>query len=425
MIRGAKVRAEGMPSARCYLRRAGAASGASTRHLAVVVRRLLDFHRLHPQLADFGAYRVDEDRRQARKLEAALAALADCAPRWEELRDRVAAERPRALTAGLRERPDGRRPSGPRPTPVTVVATDGSQIYPDRHVEPTCYLLNVSRIAFHYGTDEEPLMAAEPELRYRRRDLDELRTEEGESAYFDVSAEVVSALRDERELHWLYVTAAEERRSARPIVAMADGTLIRWMLRGMKHRALEDELIRRYLGILERFRADGLPVCSYVSMPANTEIVNLLRLHLGETDDTPEEESLRGLADRQLFERTLAEGERSALFESGSHIQAEYGPHHRICYFYVRLPEEVGRVELPAWVAEQPGWLDLVHAVVLDQCAKGGGYPIALTEAHERAIIRAQEKALFYRILEREMQGAGLGRYAGSQKAASKRAPRI
>ena len=156
-----------------------------------------------------------------------------------------------------------------------------------------------------------------------------------------------------------------------------------------------------------------------------TKLINLLGLHRGETDETPDQESVQGLVDRLVFERTLAVGERSALFESGSHIQKDYGPHHRICYFYVRLPEEVGRVELPAWVAEQPGWLDMIHAVVVDQAEKGGGYPIVLTEAHERAVIRAQEKALFYRILEREMQRAGLRGYAGSQKAASKRAPRI
>ena len=386
---------------------------------------MLDFHRLHPQLADFSAYRVDEDARRVRKLDLALAAFRACAPEWEALRDRVAHAKPRALTAGLRERPDGRAPCGARPTPVTVVATDGSQIYPDRHVEPTCYLLNVSRIAFHYGTEEPPLMTAEPELRFRRRDLDELNADGGEEALFDLSTEVVSALRDEQELHWLFETAHAERRSARPVLAMADGTLIRWMLRGMNHRALEDRLIARYLALLDRFRDEGIPVCSYVSMPGNTELVNLLCFHRREPDDLDEAASLRGLLDRFVFERTLGVGERSALFESGSHIQSEYGPHHWICYFYVRLPEEVGRVELPAWVAEQPGMLEMIHAVVLDQAAKGGGYPVILTEAHERAVIRAQEKAMFYRILEREMQRAGLRGYAGSQKAASKRAPRI
>ena len=385
---------------------------------------MLDFHRLHPQLSDFSAYRVDEDARQAAKLEVALDAFRDCAPVWEALRDRVTSERPRTLLAGLRERPDGCATCGPRPTPITLVATDGSQIYPDRHVEPTCYLLNVSRIAFHYGTEETPLMAAEPELRYRHRDLAELNADDGPEAHFDISTEVVSALRDEQELYWLFETAYAERQSQRPVLAMADGTLIRWMLRGMKNRALEDRLIGRYLAILERFRDEGIPVCSYVSMPGNTELVNLLCLHRGEPDDLADEESLRGLLDRLVFEQTLAVGERSALFESGSRIQSEYGG-HRICYFYVRLPQEVGRVELPAWVVDQPGWLDMIHAVVVDQAAKGGGYPVILTEAHERAVIRAQEKAMFYRILEREMQRAGLRGYAGSQKAASKRAPRI
>ncbi len=387
--------------------------------------KLLDFHRLHPQLSDFSAYRVGEDARRDVKLALALDAFRACAPEWEALRDRVTRERPRTLMAGLRERPDGCCPGGPRPPLVTVVATDGSQIYPDRHVEPACYLLNVSRIAFHYGTEEPPLMVAEPELRFRRRDLDDLNADGGEEALFDVSTEVVSALRDEQELHWLFETAYHERQSARPILAMADGTLIRWMLRGMNHRALEDKLIGRYLAILERFYDEGIPVCSYISMPGNTELVNLLGLHRNETDATPDEDSVQGVLDRLVFEQTLVVGERSALFESGSRIQREYGPHHRICYFYVRLPEEVGRVELPAWVAEQPGWLDMIHAVVVDQAEKGGGYPVILTEAHERAVIRAQEKAMFYRILEREMQRAGLTGYAGSQKAASKRAPRI
>ncbi len=390
---------------------------------------MLDIHRLHPQLSDFSAYRVGEEARLAHKLDAALGALADCAGCWEDTHERAQAARKRgdwrSLTAGLREPPDGCSPCTERPTPVTVVAADGSQIFPDRHVEPACYVLNVGRIAFHYGTEEPPLMQAEPELRYRQNDLAELAPEEGDAAPFDVTAEVVSALRDEQELRWLLHTAVEERQPGRFTLAVADGTLIRWMLRGMKHRAVEDRLIARYLALLEGFRREGIPVCSYVSMPGNTELVNLLRFHRDEPEDADDADSLRGILDRLVFERTLGVGERSALFVSGSHIQREYGPEQEVCYFYLRLPQEVGRVELPAWVAAQPGWLDHIHAVMLSECEKGGGYPMILTEAHERAVIRAPEKALFYRILEREMARAGLRGYAGSQKAASKRAPRI
>jgi hypothetical protein len=196
------------------------------------------------------------------------------------------------------------------------------------------------------------------------------------------------------------------------------------MVRGMKHRALEDRLIARYLAHLDGFMAEGVPVASYISQPGSADVVGLLRCYLDESDETPEAESLRGLLDRHLFARTLARGERSALFFSRSHINADYGP-HRIGFFYLRLDDEVARVEVPAWVAAQPAWLDLIHAVLLDQAEKGGGYPVILSEAHERAVVRQPEKTLFYSILEREMHRAGLGHLTTSQKAASKRAPRI
>jgi hypothetical protein len=165
-------------------------------------------------------------------------------------------------------------------------------------------------------------------------------------------------------------------------------------------------------------------------MPGGTEVINLLRVHNGETADTPPdaEDSLAGLTDRWLFEQTLAPGERSALFESASRIQRAYGE-SRICFFYLGIPAasglaEVGRVEVPQWLADDPALVDLVHAVVLSECEKGGGYPMILSEAHERAVIRAHEKALFYEMLEREMAGAGLP-YSGSRKAASKRRPMV
>ncbi|MEL7363466.1 MAG: DNA double-strand break repair nuclease NurA, partial [Bacteroidota bacterium] len=323
-----------------------------------------------------------------------------------------------------RENPGIGQACGPRPDFVTVVATDGSQIYPDRHIEPACYLLNVGCIAFQYGTTEPPWMQAVPRLRYRDQDLEALRGDDGEAAIHDLTTEVVSALRDQLELEQLFATAQEARRSGRPILAMADGTLIRWMVRGMKNRRLEQKLIGDYLEVLDAFQEHGIPVCSYISKPGNDELVNLLRFYRGETERSAAADTLTGLLDRHVAEDRLAVGERSGCFASGSHILEEYGP-HRICAFYVRLRDEVARIELPAWVADQPAWLDLIHAVVLDQCAKGGGYPIILQEAHERAVVRQQEKALFYHILDRQMHHAGLGTSGTSLKAASKRAPRV
>ena len=268
---------------------------------------MIDFARLAGQLGDFAAYRREEDTRHADRLRRAVEALGACRPTWEDLVARAEARSGGPLRALPQSDPGECHTCGDRPPTVTVVATDGSQIFPDRHVDPACYLLNVGRIALHYGTLDAPLIVAEPDLRYRAEDLLDLSGDD-DPITVDFSAEVVSALRDEQELHWLFRTASEERRSGRPIVGLADGTLIRWMLRGMKNRRVEDRLIDRYVRELDRFQEAGIPIASYVSRPGNAEVVNFLRMHLGEEDFDASPTSLRGLLDRHLFEHVLAEG---------------------------------------------------------------------------------------------------------------------
>ena len=382
---------------------------------------MIDFARLASLLGDFSAYQREEQDRHVWRLAAALECLEDCAPEWEPLAERASGAGRGPLRAIPLARPDASTACGPRPATVTVVATDGSQIFPDRHADPACYLLNVSRIALHYGTLDAPLMVAEPDFRYSRTDLDDLAPDDPESP--EASAEVVSALRDEQELGWLHRTAFDERRSGRDLVALADGTLIRWMLRGMKNRSLEKTLLARYVAILDRFQADGIPLASYISRPGAAEVVNLLRLHRGEGDWDRGDDSLHGLLDRHLFEEVLGVGERSATFASRSEVLSEYGP-HKIVAFYLRLPGEVARVEMPEWAAQVPGWLDLVHSVLLDQAEKGGGYPIILQEAHERAVVRAEEREMFFRLLAGRLRRDGLASGA-SGKSVSKQVPRV
>jgi len=387
---------------------------------------MLDISRLRDQFPDFSSYQMHEQALLAGKLKRALDAITDCAGDWKELRDQVEAVRPKWLVAGLRSSPAGVATCGPRPTPISVVATDGSQIYPDRHVEPTCYLLNVSRIAFHYGTVEQPLMESVPFFRYRRPEVEETE----DPLLGGATPEVVSALRDEAELKALLAVAMAVRKSERPLVALADGTLIRWMIRLMQNPDLEARLITSYTNTLSRFREKKIPLCAYISMPGNMEVVNLLRVYLGETDDdeSDSETSLAGLTDRLIFERVLSPGERSATFETASHIQREYGV-DRICYFYVHIPSqsggaEIGRVEIPHWIADDNRLVDLIHAVVLSECEKGDGYPMILSEAHEKVVIRAQEKEHFYELIAREMAILGV-LFSASRKQVSKRRPLV
>jgi hypothetical protein len=391
---------------------------------------MLDLSRLRSQIDAFESYQVaSEDRRklQRRRAGRALQAVADD---WQAVRRRVEEAEPRELVARMREDPARTSAAPERPTPVTVVATDGSQIYPDRHVEPTYFLLNVGRVAFQYGTTAAPALDAVPDLRFRE-DLDR----HFDAVLASMTTEVVSALRDEMELEHLLDAARENAVGGRALVALADGTLIRWMIRGMRNQPLEEALIRRYTGYLQDFRAEQYPLASYVSMPGTTDVVNLLRFHLGELgddgewvdDETP---TLRGFLDRTLFDDVLAVGERSAVFGSASHIIRESYPEGQaICYFYLKIPtgpqtSEITRVEMPEWVLDIPDAVDHLHATLLDECRKGSGYPVSLSEAHEHAVIRADERDAFFRLIERRLRRAGLPT-TGSRKRLSKQRPRV
>jgi len=170
-------------------------------------------------------------------------------------------------------------------------------------------------------------------------------------------------------------------------------------------------------------------------MPASTEVVNLLRFVGGDLEPEPPvgtdvspEPRLDGVLDRHVLDMVLDSGERSAVFGSASHIQGEYPTGTDISFFYVNVPGpsggEIGRVEVPRWVAEKPTLLAHVHATVLQECEKGEGYPLALSEAHEQAVVRASEREAFFRLVERRLRRAGLGPI-GSRKRRSKQRPRV
>jgi NurA-like 5'-3' nuclease len=107
-----------------------------------------------------------------------------------------------------------------------------------------------------------------------------------------------------------------------------------------------------------------------------------------------------GVQDRELFINLLGQGERSALFISQSSIvQKRYGE-HQVYFFYLRVDDEIARVEIPRWVATDESLLNLAHALVLDQCRRGHGYPVALTEAHEKAVVTTTDREQFWQLVE-------------------------
>lgn len=132
---------------------------------------MLDSKRLRDQLgACEQRHKERLDRREAQR-QWARRVFEMCHEHWTTVQEALASARPRRLVAQMQGPPATTHSAPERPSPITVVATDGSQIYPDRPVEPAFFLLNVSRVAFQYGTIEESLPDTVPTLHFRA-DLD-------------------------------------------------------------------------------------------------------------------------------------------------------------------------------------------------------------------------------------------------------------
>jgi hypothetical protein len=355
--------------------------------------------------------RVDRAVEEARKW----------APDWGVLARAVEDGRTSWLVARLSGPPGENLPDPPRPARFTVVATDGSQIFPDRHEISSCYLLNVGFVVIHYGTGERATLSSRPFLFYRDEDL----YEEWEGRRTAVTRESVGIRRGALEFRYLADLSVQAREQGRTVLAMSDGTLILWSLEG-RPPDFRETTLRAYLEAFERMRVGRIPVAGYISSPGSADLVNALRVGICPEEPTdcdrcpwkadrresllePERigdppvaplpcASIEGVTDAALFSRILGPGERSGVFGSRSRILRDYGP-HAIRFFYLNTGSEIARVEIPKWVAEDADLLDLTHAGVVDQARKGQGYPVVLSEAHEKAVVRGADRETFYRFL--------------------------
>lgn len=126
------------------------------------------------------------------------------------------------------------------------------------------------------------------------------------------------------------------------------------------------------------------------------------------------------LRDTALWTVHLQPGQRTAFWRSSARILDMYAS-HAIYFCYVHVGTEIARVEVPAWVAENPALLDQALGLMLAQVQKGYGYPVALAEAHNQAVVRGGDRARFFALLEQQMIKAGLRNVGTSYKEARKR----
>ncbi len=351
------------------------------------------------------------------RLAVLLGGQKDLRTRWAVLADAAVHE----VAAEPIEEPSRIFSLPPRPQTLSLFASDGSQIFPDRNLNADFFLLNISRICFHIGVAEKPCMESYADL-YDAESLSELGFAADGDEHSEITFETITALRQDEELRILLEIARHHRVALRPALALADGTLICWHLKKLKNIAARKTFIGRYVQTLAGFRHASIPIASYVSFPGGRDAMGTLAIVLAE-ELASAQLSIDALDDRVFFQSYLRRGERSAVFASRSDALGDYAESDRVYFFYLHTGSEIARIEFPRWCFDS-GLVDLIHAAFYDDAEKGGGYPMTLTEAHERAVVKPSEQQQFYQLLERLCAQHGF-RFAYSAKSLSKRTAKI
>ncbi len=395
----------------------------------------LDMNRVAAQVEEMTAGLAAEQRDSAARLERALSTLRAQSADLGKLRHRIEQSRTSWLIAGVEEDPAARHTRAPLPKDFAVLASDGSHIDVDRHSSARCALVNIGTVMLRYGSRPDALLGSSPTLYAGREDLTIANPQGTEEQRLEGS--VFGMKRDAAECMALADLVSDVSDDI-PVLALFDGSLIMWGLAGQAYPDfVRAELLDNgFLKGLNRLRDAGadrqVAVASYISFPRGTDVANSLRVavcpHEPPNCDTycrnlpPSErpcDIVAGVQDSSIYSELLEAGERSASFISRSSVVQERYGEHEIRFFYLKTEDEMARVEFPRWVEER-GLLDIAHALILDQCRRGHGYPVALSEAHEQAVIDAASRRWFQELVLSAIADRRLPAHT-SAKSASKR----
>jgi hypothetical protein len=392
----------------------------------------LDLTKVAAQVITMIAGLKESRAERENRLRFALETLNSPAIDLDALKRKIRDSRTTWLVADIVEGLNRRYPVHPAPTDFTVMAADGSHIDIDRHHATRCYLINIGSATIRYGSQPDAELTSYPRLYSDDKDL--AITPPGGGREQPVEGTVLGIKRSVEECRRLTELAAGLPKDSTAL-ALLDGTLILWGLEAYPDFVTESLLNDGMLKCLDNIKKINenrkLSVASYISFPRSTDVLNVLRVAICphdviDSDNLCKEcthrecERLSGVRDRDLFMNLLESGERSALFISPSKIVREHYGEHRVYFFYLRVDNEIGRIEIPQWVAENETLLDITHSLVLDQCRRGHGYPVALAESHEQAVVTGADRESFWELVEATMVEEHLPS-AVSAKSASKR----
>ena len=302
------------------------------------------------------------------------------------------------------------------PGSVTIIAADGSQINPDRHMGIEYCLVNVGAIQMNLQEAIPPETFIQSQLFYG----DEV---------FTMQEKVVALIRDMRERE---VLAELAREVSGPVVTMTDGPIELWgkeVAMAAEEEEEEKNYFERHMKALHELYTLKAVTAGYVDKPRSDLLVRLLEIAPEDKnlDKAGKDRWLRGIRDVELLEPWLGPGERSAIFGLQSRSSKRYQNQFSLHFFYINVSmaerkKTIARIEIPAWVAQNKVMVDALHAVLVQQCqvVPSKTYPYLLMRADETAVVTRDEKEQVDNLIAQELYRYGQAVPEKSQKQQAK-----
>ncbi|MCC6956585.1 MAG: DNA double-strand break repair nuclease NurA [Anaerolineales bacterium] len=377
----------------------------------------IDFQEIKNQIQEFGETALRRQQEISARREQAEALLAQHASNAEFLLERVKRitrlHDPNLRCAipavGLKRPPeplDARVALPHPPARASLLAADGSQSNPNRHDQVDFCLINVGAIQAGLGDTAAPQITIHSRLVY------------DEALFTDTGVLTEAQIALMRDLNERLLLSELATQAAPPVITFTDGPLELWGGADPQTTSSFSQSLEEYKDVLRSLCAIGATTAGYVDKPAANLLVRLLEiaaLDEGELGEVKSLHPLRRVSDRQLFQRMLAPGDRSAVFAIQSRFAAQYMDELALHFFYINVGRVgkpwLARVEIPGWVADDPERLEALHAVLFQQCQVMGSrpFPYLIHRAHEAAVVSLEEKDQVGQMLVAEMYRRGLG----------------
>lgn len=379
----------------------------------------VNYQEIHTQIIEMGKKALLHEQKQQILCDGSRRILNEYASRGDELRTLVAkaASGNDSLRCAIpvSEILDQSFPPPPATEPYVLLAADGSQSNPSRHQAVEFGIINAGAIRMQPGQALSPVEITHSQL----LSYDDLYSKNGA-----VSEDIIALRRDLKERE-LLVDLAEQETGL--VVTLTDGTLE--LFREPKESAEFNLTFQKYLEALNRLAETGAAAAGYVDKPRADLVIRLLELTLYPIDDlgkASQERLLGGVTDSELFTSLIQPGHRSAVFAIQSRYSREYQGPLALHFFYLNVGSEnrprLARVEIPAWVVNQPDLLNLIHYALIEQARQMGArpYPYALHRAHEIAVVTLDERDQLETMISIELARQGLTSGEKSAKQTAK-----